>query len=360
MTSEGLTVLVTAVGGGGVGEQTLKALRLAGGYRIVGSDVRAECAQFGLVDEAVIVPAATSPDYLEALLAVCTKLGVQAVFPGSEPELRVMSDNRSQIEAAGIFLPINPARVIDICTDKLATGEFLSAHGFFPPRALRMTELDDLARVDWFPVIVKPSIGGGGSRDCFIAQTPHQMRLIGEFILTSGAALMVQEYVGQPQDEYTVGVLHDMDGNFINSIGLRRLVRGQLHTRVSVRNVTNRRELGDHLVISSGVSHGYVDRFPMVTEPCERIAAALGVRGAINVQCRLVDGEVRVFEINPRLSGTTSIRAMLGYNEPDILLRRHLLAEVIDVRFPYQSALVLRSLTEEIVPDREIPDWRSL
>jgi carbamoyl-phosphate synthase large subunit len=359
-TGHRLTVLVTAVGGGGVGEQTLKALRLAGGYRIVGSDVRPRCAQFALVDQAVILPGATSPEYLEALLRVCKRLDVQAIFPGSEPELRVMSDNRDRIEGAGLFLPINPARVIDIGMDKLATVEFLETNGFGSPRSVRMRGLDDLGQVDWFPVIVKPAVGSGGSRDCFIAQTPRQLELVAEYILTAGSQVMIQEYVGSPEDEYTVGVLHDMDGKFINSIGLRRLVKGQLHQRLSALNITGRRELGDMLVISSGVSHGYVDRFPEVTLPCERIAAALGARGAINVQCRLVDGNVQVFEINPRLSGTTSIRAMVGYNEPDILLRRHLLGEAIEERFSYRSAWVLRSLTEDIVSDREVPDWTTL
>lgn len=360
MNREQLTVLVTAIGGGGVGEQILKALRLAGGYRIVGADLRPRTAQFAFVDEPVLLPPAAHQDYVDALLTVCRKLDVNAVFPGSEPELRVMSESRARLEVAGLFLPINPERVIRIGMDKLATADFLQAHGFKPPRSERATELEDLATVDWFPVVVKPVVASGGSRDCYVAQTPRQLELIAEYLLAGGAEIMVQEYVGRADDEYTVGILHDMDGEFINSIGIRRLLQGQLHQRVSVRNITGRRELGDILVISSGVSHGQVDRYPEVTGPCERIALELGVRGAVNVQCRLVDREVRVFEINPRLSGTTSIRAMVGYNEPDILLRRHLLGEKIEPRFPYRSALVMRSVSEHIVPERQIPSWESL
>jgi len=58
----------------------------------------------------------------------------------------------------------------------------------------------------------------------------------------------------------------------------------------------------------------------------------------VNVQCRLVDGEVVVFEINPRFSGTTSLRAMVGYNEPDVLFRHHVLGEPIEPHFPYWRA----------------------
>jgi carbamoyl-phosphate synthase large subunit len=352
--------LITAVGGGGVGEQILKALRMAGGYRIVGTDIRSRSAQFALVDEAITLPAARAPEYLEALLSVCAKLGVRAVLPGSEVELRLLSSERHQLEAAGLFLPVNPRSVIDTCLDKVATAGFLAAHGFETPRSVRVQALEDLGVVDRFPVVLKPASGGGGSRDVYIAQTARELELIGEYILSRETDVMVQEYVGTPDQEYTVGVLHDMDGNFVNSIALRRLIQGQLHARAQIPNRTNRRELGDSLVISSGVSHGYIDDFPDVTGPCERIAAALGSRGPLNIQCRLVDGRVQVFEINPRFSGTTSIRAMVGFNEPDLLLRHHLLGEELDVRFPFRSALILRSLTEDIVADREALDWRQV
>jgi carbamoyl-phosphate synthase large subunit len=353
-------VLVTAIGGGGVGEQTLKALRLAGGYRIVGGDARSKCAQYGLVDEPVVLPAAHHPEYIEAVLSVARATGAQALFPGSEPEIRVVSDHREIFEDAGLLVPINPKTVIDTCSDKVASATFLEEHGFRSPRTLHVRTLDDLAEIDWWPVVVKPAVGSGGSRDVFIAQTSRELALIGEYLHGTAGKLMVQEYVGTSDHEYTVGVLHDMDGRFLNSIALRRQVSGVLHTRVSIPNRTGRSDLGERLVISSGVSHGHLDRYPEVTEQCEAIASALGVRGAVNIQCRLVDGQISVFEINPRLSGTTSLRAMVGYNEPDVLLRIHLLGEAVPPRFPYRSGDVLRSLSEDLLPDAVIPDWRSL
>jgi carbamoyl-phosphate synthase large subunit len=152
--------------------------------------------------------------------------------------------------------------------------------------------------------------------------------------------------VGVPEEEYTVGILHDLDGDYINSIAVRRMMSGLLNIRSSVPNRTGNARLGSHLVISSGVSQGLVGRFESVTAQCREIAIALGARGAVNIQCRLVDGVVKVFEINPRFSGTTSIRALMGYNEPDVLLRRHLLNESIEMDFRYEEGLVLRELRE--------------
>lgn len=362
MRPEPIPVLVTAIGGGGHGEQILKALRLApeGSYFIVGADANPYCPQFALVDQAVILPRTEAPDFLDAVLAVCAHMNIRAVFHGREPDLKVYSERRQVFAERGILLPINPASVIETCFDKVATAQFLAKNGFVHPRFRAVCAAADLDGIDWFPVVVKPAVGSGGSANCFIAQTPRQLALLAEYLALEGAGFMVQEYVGTPDSEYTVGVLHDLDGRFVNSIAVRRELKSQLNIRTAVRNMTDRKDLGPNLVISSGISHGYVSRFPEVTGPCERIAAALGARGAINFQCRLVGGQVMIFEINPRFSGTTSIRAMMGYNEPDMLLRRHLRSEELTPNFPYRTGMVLRSLSETLVPAEPAVSWRTL
>ena len=153
-------------------------------------------------------------------------------------------------------------------------------------------------------------------------------------------------YKRQPESEFTVGILHDLDGRYLNAIALRRELKSALNLRSTAANRTGRTELGRQLAISSGISMGEVGRFPAVTDECRRIAAALDVRGAINIQGRMTAQGFRVFEINPRFSGTTSIRAMMGYNEPDILLRLHLLGEAVAADFSYEEGYVLRGLVE--------------
>lgn len=352
MPSDTTTVMVTAIGGGGHGEQILKALRMASDrrYRIVGADMNPRCAQFALADERIVLPAATAPDYLDCLLEACKQFSVRALFHGCEPELKVFSQNRARIEAAGILLPINSAETIDLCMNKLATMRFLRDRGFDPPKFWTMTGLSGLDEVETFPVVLKPSVGSGGSANVQIAQSPEELRLCAGLLeLKQGGSFILQEYVGTPDDEYTVGVLHDLDGRFLNSIGLRRQIKSMLNIRLQEANRTGRSELGRSLVISSGLSHGQIGPYPEVTRTCEAIAKELGVRGAINIQCRLVNGKVRVFEINPRFSGTTSICAMMGYNEPDVLIRKHLFGEMIAPRFGYDLGVVIRTIAENVI-----------
>lgn len=349
-------VMVTGVGGGGHGEQILKALRLAyTEYEIVGSDMSPLSKGLQEVDHPYILPPASDKRYIDTLLAVCRKHEVKALFHGSEPELKAMSVNRQQIQSKGIFLPINPQHVIETCMDKFKTYDFLKENNFNPPKTQQITSKADIQKVDYFPVVVKPSIGGGGSANIFLAQNQKELNTFAEYLLDIYPEFIVQQYVGTSDSEYTVGVLISMDGELINSIAVKRTILSSLSNRIKVKNRTGNPDFGDFLAISSGISQGQIDRFPEVTKPCEAIALKMECRGSVNIQCRFVDNKVYIFEINPRFSGTTSLRAMAGYNEPDVLIRKHLLHETIKTRFSYRSGYILRGLEERFIDHCNFP-----
>lgn len=352
-------VLVTGVGGGGQGEQVLKALRLADtSYEILAADITPYSSGLASVDDQLILPPATDPEYVDVLLRVCHDRGIEVVFHGSEPELRQMSANRGRFDEAGVFLPINPAEVIEMCLDKPRTMRTLEDAGFAVPPYRSVRSLDDLEQFHHIPAVLKPSLGGGGSADLYLAQDRSELLACARLLLGAHDEFLAQAYVGRVDEEYTVGVLLDMDGVLLNSIAVRRDIMAALSNRTKVPNRTDRAELGPVLAISSGVSQGRIGRFEEVCGQCEEIAVALGARGAFNIQCRVVDGRVVVFEINPRFSGTTSLRAMVGYNEPDTLVRRHVLGERIIPGFPYREGVIVRSLAETLISNVNVPEAR--
>lgn len=351
-----IVVMVTGIGGGGNGEQILKALKMASTpYLIVGGDMNPLSKGLCEVDYSYVIPPASSPDYIAALLRVCKKHKVQALFHGSEPELKAFKENRDIIEKEGIFLPINPSNVIDICMDKYLTYQWLKNNDFFVPDTILVSSEKQLNNIDIYPCVLKPHVGGGGSNNLFIAQSNDELINIGRYLLNNIGDFIIQEYVGNSNSEFTVGVLSDMDGNLLNSIAVNRMIMSGLSNRIKVKNRTGIDGYGEYLVISSGISQGEIGRFPEVTRVCEEIAAKLGSCGPINIQCRFDEGKVFVFEINPRFSGTTSLRAMVGYNEPDILIRRHILGEKIEPRFEYNTGVIVRGLSETLMDKGIIP-----
>jgi carbamoyl-phosphate synthase large subunit len=351
-----VTAMVTGVGGGGHGEQILKALRLAETpYRVVGSDITPYSSGLAAVDQPCLMPPPADAGYIETLLAVCAAEGVEVLFPGSQPELEALSANRAAVAAAAIFLPVNPHEVIATCLDKVRTMEALGAAGFAVAAYRRVRSLDEAAGFTTLPAVLKPSIGGGGSANLYLVQERDELIACARQLLAVYPEFIAQEYVGTPEAEYTVGVLVGMDGDVLNSIAIRRFILPALSNRIKVRNRTARRDLGPVLAVSNGISQGHIGRFPEVTGPCEEIARALGARGPLNIQCRLVGGRVHVFEINPRFSGTTSLRAMVGCNEPDTLVRAHVLGHEIERHFAYREGVITRSLAETLIDRADIP-----
>ncbi|WP_305982454.1 ATP-grasp domain-containing protein [Roseivirga thermotolerans] len=345
-------VLVTGIGGGGHGEQILKALKMANiPLDIIGADMTRISRGLSEVKTSFLLPPASSSEYIDVLIEKCKELDIEVLFHGSEPELRKMSEEREKIRGAGIFLPINNKQVIDTCMDKFKTVEFLKEHGFRYPKTYHITSLDDCNKVESFPIVLKPSVGSGGSANTYIVQTFEELAFCCKQMLQQYSEFIAQEYVGTPDDEYTVGVLSDMEGEIVNSIAVHRMIRGSLGCRIKVPNISENKSLGKDLVISSGISQGRIGKYPEVTKKCEKIALAIGSKGPLNIQCRYVNGEVYLFEINPRYSGTTSFRAMVGLNEPEIMIKYHYLGLPIERNAPFREGYILRGLDETFIAD---------
>jgi carbamoyl-phosphate synthase large subunit len=344
-------VLVTGVGGGGVGEQIVKALRLGEvRYTIVGTDVDERSLGFGSVDHPHVVPSARHGAYLDALVTLCERYQVRAIFPGSEPELSAIAGARARFADLGVVVPVSPPDVIDTCLDKFRTSAWLRSHGFQAPQARLIQAPGDLDLVDFNPAVLKPSSGGGGSANVFISQSDQEVHALGRYLLDTVGTFVAQEYVGDVRSEFTVGVLTDLDGRLVDSIAVRRNIESGLGRNILVPNRSESADLGELLGVSSGISQGEIGRFREVAAEAEQIAVQLGARGPINIQCRLWKGRPYVFEINPRFSGTSSVRALVGYNEPDWLVRRHVLGEALAGPIDYRSAYVTRGLVEAQTP----------
>ena len=339
-------VLVTGVGGRSVGHQILHALLLADqAYDITAVD--ADPFSFGLyqVEKRFVVPLASAPGYVNSIVGLVRSGQIRVVIPGTEAELAVLAENREQIEAEGAVLLVNPTPVVQICANKRRLAEWLVANGFGTPRTVTAQEWSRLADEAGFPLVGKPAMNTGGSRN--VALLRDKAEVMSYLEETAGAEILFQEYVDATEDEYTVGVCVDRDGQIIDSIVLKRKLVG--FSLGSQRMLNGRK-----YTLSTGYSQGFVIDHPQVRAISERLALTLGMRGPANIQCRVVGGEVKVFEVHPRFSGTTSIRADVGFNEPDLLIRNFAFGERFG-RVHYRTDVAaIRAFQSCIVPMTEL------
>src|SRR5208282_5917093 len=90
-----VNVLIAGVGGGGYGVEIMKALRLSSApYFIIGCDMSGISFGLFLADKGYVIPPAKSPDYLKVLLKICVKEHIQVLIPGSDQDMKKISDNR--------------------------------------------------------------------------------------------------------------------------------------------------------------------------------------------------------------------------------------------------------------------------
>jgi carbamoyl-phosphate synthase large subunit len=345
---EPVRVLVTGVGGRSVGHQILSALRRASrAYWIVATDMEAFSFGLYMADARYLVPAATDPDYLRALCEIVRRERVEVVLPGTEAELRVLSASRAVFESLGCALVASPGEIVERCLNKATLYEWLASHGYGVPRTADREHWRELAAEVGYPLVGKPAENSGGSRGVCLLADEHE---VWAFLAENGRTrtpVVFQEYVGAGESEYTVGVLIDRDGGVIDSIVLHRKLIG-------VSLGLSRMIDGRSYELSTGYSQGVIETEPQLSALCETLAQEIGIRGPANVQLRLDRGAAKIFEVHPRFSGTTSIRAECGFNEPDVLIGSLLLgerAQRIDYR---RNVAAIRAFQNVIVPIAEM------
>lgn len=343
---ERINVLVTGSGGGSIGEQLIKALTIeTDRYNVIGSDCRDISVGRHIANSFVKIPRADSEMYLEAVVEVCEKHEVQVLIPGSEPELLKISNRIDLFEDLGIYVPVNSSDLISLCSDKLKLNDFLAQNGFVYPQTYIIEERSDLHDYNDFPYVLKP-LTGSGSSGVFIVQNLQELQNIVMY-LGSEKPQILQEYVGTLDAEYTVGILSTPTKGYVDHIVLKRDLEYGLSIKQKVLNKTTRSCLGTNLGISTGISQGTFVGNKEIDSLVHKMASLLDLKSSINIQCRIHQNNAYVFEINPRFSGTTHLRALVGFNEPDYLIKDHFKLEVQNLdKTNWIDRSVIRGLVE--------------
>lgn len=342
-------VMVTGVGGTSLGSGLLHALKrtqldVRNRWRTLGTD--ADPFSWGLyvADEKAIVPLARDEGYLRRIQELLDSHDVAAILPGTESETGALITHNSEIPVPVIG---NRPELISLMLDKFQAMAKLAEIGVPTIPTVPLERNREIIDQFGFPIVIKPTIGTGGSRELhLVADSEELERLLP--IVSKGSKPCVQPYIGTPDAEYTVGILSDKDGQLIDSIIFRRKLVG-LSVLREYRTTRGR------VSVSTGISQGYIVREPTIQRFCEDLAEALGSTGPLNLQLRVHQDEIYVFEIHARFSGTTPIRASVGFNEPDVLLRNHLDGKRFGRLNFRTNVAAIRAFEHVLVPIDEIP-----
>lgn len=279
-----MNVLVTGCGGD-IGQSIGKILgELAEVEHVFGIDISDKHAGKFIYKHFELGPPVKAAHYLDYLKDQIRAKQIDLVIPIAEPELRFYSHHAIEKETLGVpILKANRASM-QVGFDKLLTADFLQQTGLPYPKTVVATQVQGIGE---YPMILK-SRTGSGSKDIAKIANPGQLERHLDGI--DKDQYILQEYIDGAEGEFTCGLFRSQAGE--------------------VRSIQFKREL-------MGGFSGYGEKtaLPEIEELLHRLAMALDLEGAINVQLRLREGVPYVFEINPRFSSTVYFRHLFGFRD---------------------------------------------
>jgi carbamoyl-phosphate synthase large subunit len=277
------------------------------------------------------------------LLEICRSHEVQVIIPGADQTTGMIAAASECFSSCGIKLAVNSAALVPQLMNKSKCFSELERLGFAVPRTVAISGPKANGEIS-YPCIVKPSIESGGSSFVFYARDREQMEVYATYLTNCGKQPIAQEYISLENGEFTVGVLSDTKQTVLGAIAMKRAFPAKLSIGAQ----------GSDFMVSSGFSQGYIGDFPEICSVACDISRALGSSGPLNVQGRVDrNGRFLPFEINPRFSASTYLRALAGFNEVD-----HYVRHLLDLPGAGPLSVIpgwyLRSLTEIAVAEKDL------
>ncbi|GAY20312.1 ATP-grasp domain-containing protein [Sphingobium fuliginis] len=323
-----MKVLVTGAGAV-LGQGIIKSLRQSAlGCHVIAADPNPLSAGLYWADAAYRLPFADDPAFGDRIHQLLDRERPDVVLVGTDVELSWFAAERRRLEALfGTHVLVSDPRVVAIADDKLETARFFESVGLPHPASAAAEDEEAVeALIDkaGFPLVVKPRIG---ARSVGVSVVHDRTALASA--LEGRGGLVVQQCVGSADCEYTASTLV-FDGEVQASIVMRRDLR------------------------DGNTYRAYIADYPELNAQVRTLGRALQPHGPANFQFRTdADGTPRVFEINARFSGTTPLRAMAGFNEVEMCVRKLLHATPI-VQPPVRPGVILRYWDEMFVPQERI------
>lgn len=330
-----LNVLVTGAGAPGF-PGIIKALKMneERKVKIVGTDMKDDVVGFYLTVKHYVVPSGLHPTYIDAILKIVRQENIDVVLPLCTFELLSLSRAKNRIEDYGAKVAVSKPEALEIAINKAKTYDFL--RGDFIPNFKAVSsfeQFEEAARELGYPknpVVVKPSFGRGmrgfriigdniSRRDQFFNYKPNstfiRMAEISEILKEQAfPELVVMEYL--PGDEYSVDTL-SKTGETLYSVPRKRI-----ETRDGICYV------------------GKIEKNEQLEETSKDIIKQLGLDYNVNMQFKLSeDGQYKLVEINPRVSGSLVFCVLAGVNLPYFAVKLLLEEQIPNVKIEYGTRI---------------------
>lgn len=302
--------------GSGIGQSIIDSCRLSN-LPLVIFGLDNNPLSYGLYDcdHIIQTPKIDTKNYIEKIIDICLKQKIKIIIPGVDDEVLLFSRNIKKFNKKGIEVIVSYEPLLNLVRNKALSTERLSQFTnifvkSFSNKKEFLNALDNKEVL--YPVIAKPSNGSASS---------------GVYILFDNSDL---EKIKKTHIIQEIARPHKGDINFEL---FQKLIAKKINPQVS--------EISIQLVVSKkGNILGKMASFnrlkngvPIEIIPYQNTSIwdeidkliphliRLGFKGPLNLQGRITDDGLKIFEINARFTGITGLRAIMGFNEVEACIK---------------------------------------
>lgn len=255
--------------------------------------------------------------YIDNLIEKCKEHNIDLVIPGLDDEVLIYAQNTDKFEKAGIKAIYADEDLISICRDKERMSlELNNVVDVFVKSYNKETLYEDIANGEVkFPFIAKPR-GGFASRGVEIIRSEDDIIKITDDHIIQELAIPKKDdpnyafYMHQiaknrnPQvSEVSIQVVYSPEGKLMG----RMFSYNKLNNGVPIEIVPYEN-----------------DYIWSIVDKLTPVLLKMGLRGPLNIQGRLTENGLKLFEMNPRFTGITGLRALMGFNEVEACVKEWL------------------------------------
>lgn len=316
-TEKKYTIGISCVGSG-IGKSVINSLRLS---RLPITTIGFGTNPFGYgacdCDWYDYTPIIYASDYIDRLISKCQEYKVDLLIPGLDDETLFIARSIDKFDSARIKTICSQEALIAVCRDKERLGtEFNPIADVFVKCFDQATLEADLSSGKvHFPLIAKPR-GEFASREISIINSREDLSKVSKDHI-------IQELLLPRKDDPNYDI-------YMRVISKNRNLQV---SEISIQLVyTPDEELMGRMASYNKLLNGVpIEVLPFENEEVWTVVdeltptlLKLGLRGPLNIQGRMTDQGLKLFEMNPRFTGITGLRALMGFNEVEACVKEWL------------------------------------
>ena len=307
-----------------VGYGCLKSLQLTKEYYLIGTSIYDSDVAKKFCDMFLIAPHTDDEKYMQWLQKIIVKYDIEVLIPGIEIDMYKWNLYRDIIEDWGVKLLLNNKELIDSCKDKWKFFEKLKNidESLCIPTYIDK-DYKEIRELVGEHVLIKPRTGYGAKG---IKKIENEKEYIFYTENNLEHFILQKEIRGV---EYTVGAFFDNESNLCTYISMER--------KLSIGGYTDYAE---------------VKEIPQIREKLMKLGKAFKAVGPTNFQFIDDEGILRLLEINPRVSSSTFMRTLFGYNECQMGVE-FITDNIVPKSMPLKQGKVTRYIEEIVEYDRD-------